>query len=149
MSPGNLDSNLCFFQPSISPDVLCILVKWAGWQYTALTYSFSYWELVCCSTSSSNCSFLTCMQVSQEAGQVVWYSHLLQNFPQFVVIHKSEAFQREVSFRCSLIQEPFVCVSSVWCLFSKWLFSWSKVAAVSTCFYNVLGSNPIEEWTFC
>ena len=31
--------------------------------------------------------FLTCIQVSQEAGQVVWYSHLLQNFPQFIVIH--------------------------------------------------------------
>ena len=27
------------------------------------------------------------IQVSQEAGQVVWYSHLLQNFPQFIVIH--------------------------------------------------------------
>ena len=37
--------------------------------------------------SSSNCRFLTCIQVSQEAGQVVWYSHLLKNFPQFVVIH--------------------------------------------------------------
>ena len=34
--------------------------------------------------SSSNCCFLICIQVSQEAGQVVWYSHLLQNFPQFI-----------------------------------------------------------------
>ena len=37
--------------------------------------------------SSSNCCFLTCIEVSQEAGQVVWYSHLFQNFPQFIVIH--------------------------------------------------------------
>ena len=37
--------------------------------------------------SSSNCCFLTCIQVSQEAGQVVWYSHLFKNFPQFIVIH--------------------------------------------------------------
>ena len=37
--------------------------------------------------SSSNCCFLTCIQVSPEAGQVVWYSHLFQNFPQFVVIY--------------------------------------------------------------
>ena len=37
--------------------------------------------------SSSNCCFLTCKQISQEASQVVWYSHLLKNFPQFVVIH--------------------------------------------------------------
>ena len=36
--------------------------------------------------STSNCCFLTCIQVSQEAGQVVWYSHLFQNFPQFLVI---------------------------------------------------------------
>ena len=30
---------------------------------------------------------MTCIQISQEAGQVVCYSHLLENFPQFVVIH--------------------------------------------------------------
>ena len=42
---------------------------------------------VCCSMSSSNCCFFTCIQVSQEAGQVVWYSHLFQSFPPFVVIH--------------------------------------------------------------
>ena len=42
--------------------------------------------------SSSNCCFLTCIQVSQEAGQEVWYSHLFQNFPQFIVIHTVEGF---------------------------------------------------------
>ena len=42
--------------------------------------------------SSSNCCYLTCIQVSQEAGQVVWYSHLLKNFPQFVVIHTVKGF---------------------------------------------------------
>ena len=42
--------------------------------------------------SSSNCCFLICIQVSQEAGQVVWYSHLFQNFPQFIVIHRVEVF---------------------------------------------------------
>ena len=52
-----------------------------------MTYSFSYLEPDCCSMSSSNCCFLTCIQVSQEAGQVVWYSHLFQNFPQLIVIH--------------------------------------------------------------
>ena len=49
-------------------------------------YSFSYLEPVCCSMSSSNCYFLICIQISQEACQVVWYPHLLKNFPQFVVI---------------------------------------------------------------
>ena len=42
--------------------------------------------------SSSNCCFLTCIQVSQEAGQVVWYSHLLKIFPQFIVIHTVKGF---------------------------------------------------------
>ena len=55
-------------------------------------YSFSYLEPVCCSMSSSNCCFLTYIQVSQEAGQVVWYSHLLQNFPHFIVIHTVKSF---------------------------------------------------------
>ena len=44
-------------------------------------YSFPYLEPVWCSMSSSNCFFLTCIQVSQEAGQEVWYSHFLKNFP--------------------------------------------------------------------
>ena len=59
---------------------------------TAWTYSFSYWEPVCCSMSSSNCCFLTCLQVSQEAGQVVGYPHLFQNFPPFIVIHTVKGF---------------------------------------------------------
>ena len=42
--------------------------------------------------SSSNCCFLTCIQISQEAVQVVWYSHLFQNFPQFIVIHAVKGF---------------------------------------------------------
>ena len=42
--------------------------------------------------SSSNCCFLTCIQISQEAGQVVWYSHLFKNLPQFVVIHTVKGF---------------------------------------------------------
>ena len=42
--------------------------------------------------SSSNCCFLTCISVSQEAGQVVWYSHFFQNFPQFIVIHTVKGF---------------------------------------------------------
>ena len=42
--------------------------------------------------SSSNCCFLTCIQISQEAGQVVWYSHLLKNFLEFVVIHTVKGF---------------------------------------------------------
>ena len=58
-------------------------------------YSFPDLELVYCSMSGSNCCFLTCIYISQEAGQVVWYSHLFKNFPQFVVIHTSKAIHPE------------------------------------------------------
>ena len=50
-------------------------------------YSFPNLQPVCSSMSSSNCCFLTCIQISQDAHKVVWYSHVFQNFPQFVVIH--------------------------------------------------------------
>ena len=50
---------------------------------TALTYFFPDLEPVCCSMSGSNCCFLTCLHISQEAGKLVWYSHLFKNFPQF------------------------------------------------------------------
>ena len=66
-------------------------------------YSFLYLEPVCCSISSPNGCFLTCIQNSQEAGQVVWYSHLFKNFPQFVVIYTVKGFgivnKEEVEYR--------------------------------------------------
>ena len=98
ISPCNLDSSLCFIQPGISQDVLCIEVKQAGCQYTAMKNSFSNLETDHCSMSDSNCCFLTCIQISQEAGKVVWYSHLLKNFPvccephsqRFSVVNEAE-----------------------------------------------------------
>ena len=42
--------------------------------------------------SGSNCCFLTCIQISQEAGKAVWYSHIL-NFAQFVVIYRVKGFE--------------------------------------------------------
>ena len=57
----------------------------------SLDVHFPDLEPVCCSMSNSNCCFLTCIQISQEAGKVVWYSHIL-NFPQFVVIHIVKGF---------------------------------------------------------
>ena len=42
--------------------------------------------------NTCNQCFLTCIQVSQEAGKLPWYSHLLKNFPQFVVIHTVKGF---------------------------------------------------------
>ena len=61
-------------------------------------YSFPSFEPVRCSMSGSNCCFLSCIQISQEAGKVVWYSHLLKYFPtvccdphkDFGIISKAE-----------------------------------------------------------
>ena len=53
----------------------------------SLDVLFPQFEPLCCCVSGSNCCFLTQIQVSQETGKVVWYSHLFKNFPQFVVIH--------------------------------------------------------------
>ena len=55
-------------------------------------YSFPNFEPVHFSMSGSNCCFLACVQVLQEAGKVIWYSHLFKNFPQFVVIHAVKGF---------------------------------------------------------
>ena len=57
-----------------------------------LFYHLSHQGSSCWSTSGSNCCFLTCIQISQEAGKMIWYSHLLKNFPQFVMIHRVKGF---------------------------------------------------------
>ena len=72
-------------------------------------YSFPDLEPVCCPTSSSNCCFLTCIQISQEAGQVVWCSHFLKNFPQFVVIHTVKGFVRVNKAEVVVFLELFCC----------------------------------------
>ena len=70
-------------------------------------YSFPNLEPVCCSMSSSNFCFLTCIQISQGAGQVVWYSHHLKNFPQFIVIHTVKGFgivnKAEIDVFCNFL----------------------------------------------
>ena len=54
-------------------------------------YSFPDLEPVC-SIYNSYCCFLTCIHVSQEAGKMIWYSHLFQNLPQFILIHTVKGF---------------------------------------------------------
>ena len=105
-------------------------------------YSFSNFELVHRSMSGSNCWFLTCIQISQEADKVVCYSHLFKNGPQFVVIHTVKGFsvvnEAEVDvfleFSCffydptdvgnlSLVPLPFL--NPAWASGSSWFkYSW-------------------------
>jgi len=42
--------------------------------------------------SSSNCCFLTCIQVSQEADKVVWYFHLFKNITHIFIVHTVKGF---------------------------------------------------------
>ena len=63
------------------------------WITTKCGQFFKRWEYqTTLLASCSNCCFLTRIQISQEASKVVWYSHLLKNFPQFVVIHTVRDF---------------------------------------------------------
>ena len=89
-------------------------------------YSFPNLELVHCSTSSSNCCFLTLIQISQEAGKVVWYLHLLNNFPQFVVIHTVKVF--------SVVNEAEVDVFSGILLLFQWSSGFGNLISGSSAF---------------
>ena len=66
-------------------------ISWIS-RVTALMYSFSNLVPVCYSMSSSTCCFLSCIQLFQEAAQVVCYSYLQKSFPQFAVIHTVKGF---------------------------------------------------------
>ena len=72
--------------------MMCSAYRLKRVKQTALPYSFLDLEPISCSTQGSNCCFLTHIQVYQETGKMVWYSHLLKNFPQFVMIHTVKGF---------------------------------------------------------
>ena len=67
--------------------------------------------------SGSNCCFLICIKVSQEADKVVWYSYLFKNFPKFVVIHTVKGF--------GVVKEAEVDVFLEFLAFSmiQWIFA--------------------------
>ena len=95
--------------------------------------------------SSFNCCFLTCKQVSQKAGQVVWCSHFFQNFPQFIVMHAVKGFgivnKVEIDIflelSCFLMIQQMLAIWSVvplpflkpaWTSGSSWfMYCWSLV----------------------
>ena len=89
---GNLDSSLCFTSPAFCMMYFPYKLNKQGDNIQTWHTPFLIWNHVCCAMSSTNCCFLTSIQISQEAGQVVWYSHLLKNFPQFAVIHTVKDF---------------------------------------------------------
>ena len=92
--------------------------------------------------SSSNCCFLTCIQVSQEAGQVVWRSHLLKNCPQFIVIHTVKGFgivnKAEISF--------FFSGTRAFWMIQQMLVIWSLVLLA---FLNPAWTSGVWWFTYC
>ena len=121
-------------------------------------YSFPNLEPVCCSMSSSNCCFLTCIQISQEAGQVVWCSHLFKNFPQFIVIHTAKGFgivnKAEVDvfleFSCFFYDPAdvgnLISDSSAFSKSSLNIWKFSVRVLLKSGLVEVLSSHTIEVW---
>ena len=83
--------------------------------------------------SSSKCCFLTCIQISQEADQVVWYSHLFQNFPQLIVIHIVKGFGQVIllSLRFFKYKMIITLVSQI-CKHVLLLFSSQQITPTTT-----------------
>ena len=121
-------------------------------------YSFSYLEPVCCSMSSSNCSFLTWIQISQEASQVVYrYSHLFQNFPQFIVIHTVKGFGIvfpillffSISLHWSLRKAFLSLLAILWNSAFKWVYlSFSPLPFASLLFTAICKASSDNHFAF-
>ena len=104
-------------------------------------------EPVCCFMSSSNCCFLTCIQVSQEAGQVVWYSHLFQNFPVYCDPYSQKEESEKVGLKLNIQKTKImasgpktsweidgVAVETV----SDFIFRGSKITADGDCSNEII-----------
>ena len=104
-------------------------------------YSFPNLEPVHSSMLCSNCCFLTCIQVSQEAGKMVLYSYLFKNFPQFVVIHRIKGF--------SIVNETEIDVF----LELSWFFMIQQMLAIwfpaPLPFLNPAWTSGSSRFTYC
>ena len=107
-------------------------------------YTFPNLEPGCYSMSVSNCCFLTSTQISQEAGQVVWYSHLLKNFPLFVVIYTVKGFGIINKAEVDIFLE-FSCF--LWSNEGWWFDLWFLcLFYIQFEHLEFLGSHTVEAW---
>ena len=132
ISPRKLDSSLCFIQLGISHDVLYIEIKQAGWQYTVLTYSFVLYLVL---------TVVSYIQIFQEAGKVVWYSHFFKNFSQIVEIHTVKGF--------SLVNEAEVDVFLEFFPFSMIQWMVAILSLVPLPFLNPASTYGISQFMYC
>ena len=107
-------------------------------------YSFPNFEPVRCSISGSNCCFLTCIQVSQEASKVVWYSHLFE-FSTFCCDPHSQRLWHSQWSRSRCFSE--ILLLSLWSnrcwQFDLWFLCLFYTQLV---YLEVLGSCTVEAW---
>ena len=135
-------------------------------------YSFPIWKQFhvqfCCSMSSFNYCFLTCIHISQETGKVAWYSHLLKNFPHFVVIHTVKGFgivnkaEIDVFLELSCFFDDPVSVLVIWSPVplpflnpawpsgSSWfMYCWSLAWTILSITLLVYEMSAIVQWFEC
>ena len=91
--------------------------------------------------SSSNCCFLTCIQVYEEACQADWYSHLFQNFPQFIVIHTVKGFNIVNKIEIDVFLELF-------CFFSN-PADVGNLFSVSSAFLKLAWTSQNSQLMYC
>ena len=90
--------------------------------------------------------FLTCIQISQEAGKVVWYSHVFKNFLQFVVIHTVKGF--------SIVNKAEVCVFlELSGTFWNWFWFWPSgdvhvLSHLLYCWKRMLAMTNVFSWQY-
>ena len=104
-------------------------------------YFFPNFEPVCYSMSHSNCCFLTCIQISLDAGKVVWYSHLFENFPVCCDSHSQRLWCSQWSRgRC------FFWNSLAFSMIQQMLAIWSLVPLA---FLNSAWTSGSSQCTYC
>ena len=104
-------------------------------------FHFPYLEPAHCSMSGSNCCFLPCIQISQEAGKVVLYSHLFKNFPQFVVTHTVKGF--------SIVDEAEVDIFLKFSSFFSDPADVSSLISSSPAFINPACTSGSSQFMYC
>ena len=89
------------------------------------------------------CGILTCMQVSQEPGNVVWFSHCFKNFPQFVLIHTVKGISVVNEAEVDVFLE-FHAFSMVQQMLTAWSLIYFFAINYFTNFYEIkwLSSDP-------
>ena len=78
--------------PACASSNPAFLMMYSAYKLNKQSDNIQLWCTLFLIWNQSVVCFIMCIQISKETGQVVWYSHLLKNFPQFFVIHTVKSF---------------------------------------------------------